>query len=132
MGILLEAAQRNLADAQRLSGFRTKCIRGYESRIIDFAWVSPGIKRSTLEIWQREISSIAGAQSLFFDDSDAHLTTVAVNFDEAELAPRIVEFLKEKTDVWFNECTISQPASDTLAHFTLLTTGKRFSINMMG
>ncbi|KAJ6041509.1 uncharacterized protein N7446_010607 [Penicillium canescens] len=124
------AGQRSLADAQELSGFRAKVDHGEDSQTIDFAWIDPVRDRSVLNAWQRDMIELTGAQSVFFDNSHGRYTTVSVSFDEAELAPRIVEVLEKRTCVWYDKCTAQRPASDTTAAFTLIPTGKRVKIDM--
>ncbi|KAJ6059922.1 hypothetical protein N7444_003561 [Penicillium canescens] len=80
---------------------------------------------ATHDVGQR---SLADAQEL--SGFRAKFTTVAVSFDEAELAPRIVEVLENWIRVWHDKYTAQRPASDTTAAFTLIPTGKRVKIDM--
>lgn len=128
MSATQNAGQLKLADAQALSGFRTKAIRGNQSRIIDFAWISPEIEKNILDKWKTHIFQITGARSFFFDDTDGHLTTLAINFDEAELAADIIEVLRKYTPVWYDKCTKRRPASDTTATFTIIPFGYRVTV----
>ena len=69
-------------------------------------------------------------KACFFDDSDAHLTTVAVSFDEAELAPLIINELRQYTLVMYDPNSDRRPASDVTARFTIFPTGKRVKIDI--
>jgi hypothetical protein len=57
--------QPSVLDAQMLSGFRAKVIRGEQPRVIDFARISPIIDRSVLDSWQRDMAETTSAHTLF-------------------------------------------------------------------